>query len=110
MPDKYVIGVDLGTESARVGLFSLSGELIETAAVAYPTTYPNVGWAEQNPVGAACRKVTSSFYSGRSGTSEKDIDGDGEKGTKGEENVKNGEIIVENLRGYYCLFCCHARF
>ena len=65
LEERYVIGVDLGTESARVGLFSRSGALIQTAAVSYPTTYPNIGWAEQNPenwwrcLGEACRKVTS---------------------------------------------------
>ena len=65
LEERYVIGVDLGTESARVGLFTGSGVLIETAAVPYPTTYPNIGWAEQNPedwwkcLGEACRKVTS---------------------------------------------------
>jgi FGGY family of carbohydrate kinases, N-terminal domain len=65
LEEKYVIGVDLGTESARVGLFSRSGALIQTAAVSYTTTYPNIGWAEQNPenwwrcLGEACRKVTS---------------------------------------------------
>ena len=49
MEERYVIGVDLGTESARVGLFTGSGVLIETAAVPYPTTYTNIGWAEHNP-------------------------------------------------------------
>ena len=76
---QYVIGVDLGTESARVGLFSVTGEMVETAAVPYPTTFPNVGWAEQNPedwwrcLGEACRKVTSSAY--KKGINEKEIKG-----------------------------------
>ena len=77
---QYVIGIDLGTESARVGLFSLHGELIGTAAVPYPTTYPQVGWAEQNPddwwscLGEACRRVTSAAYTGRK-VNKKDIVG-----------------------------------
>ena len=77
---QYVIGVDLGTESARVGLFSVTGEMVETAAVPYPTTFPNVGWAEQNPedwwrcLGEACRKVTSNAY--KKGINEKEIKND----------------------------------
>ena len=68
---KYVIGIDLGTESARVGLFSLRGDVIGTSAVTYSTTFPQVGWAEQNPdewwssLGEACRRVTSSALSER---------------------------------------------
>jgi sugar (pentulose or hexulose) kinase len=76
---QYVIGVDLGTESARVGLFSVTGEMVETAAVPYPTTFPNVGWAEQNPedwwrcLGEACRKVTTTAY--KKGINQKEIKG-----------------------------------
>ena len=56
-----VMGVDLGTESARVGFFSLQGELIASEAVAYETYFPAPGYAEQDPskwwecMGEACR-------------------------------------------------------
>ena len=56
-----VMGVDLGTESARVGFFSLQGELIASEAVAYETYFPAPGHAEQDPtkwwecMGEACR-------------------------------------------------------
>ena len=45
-----VMGVDLGTESARVGFFSLPrGELIASEAVSYETYFPAPGHAEQDP-------------------------------------------------------------
>lgn len=44
-----VMGVDLGTESARVGLFDLNGKLVVTHAVPYETFFPAPGWAEQSP-------------------------------------------------------------
>ena len=77
---KYVIGIDLGTESARVGLFTLRGEMVGTVAVPYATTYPQVGWAEQNPddwwacLGEACRRVTSAAFTEKK-VNKKDIVG-----------------------------------
>jgi ribulose kinase len=44
------IGVDLGTESARVGAFALNGSLLHSEAVPYKTSFPKPGWAEQRPV------------------------------------------------------------
>ena len=45
-----VIGVDLGTESVRVGVFSPNGTVVSTASVAYTTYFPRPGWAEQDPL------------------------------------------------------------
>ena len=45
----YLLGIDYGTESCRVGLFTLSGRPVTFAATSYRTTYPRGGWAEQNP-------------------------------------------------------------
>lgn len=45
----YVLGIDLGTESARVGIFSLTGEPLIFAAEPYPLYHPRAGWAEQKP-------------------------------------------------------------
>ena len=45
----YVMGIDFGTESCRVGIFDLNGAPVAFAATAYPT--PSApGWAEQSPV------------------------------------------------------------
>ena len=47
--DLFVIGIDGGTESIRVGLFDLEGNLILTRQRPYETHFPQSGWAEQNP-------------------------------------------------------------
>ena len=43
----YVMGIDFGTESCRVGIFDLTGAPVAFAATAYKTTHPAPGWAEQ---------------------------------------------------------------
>ena len=45
----YVIGIDGGTESIRVGLFDLQGNLLLSRSSAYETHHPQSGWAEQDP-------------------------------------------------------------
>ncbi len=47
--DYYVMGIDLGTQSARVGIFDNHGRYISGASKEYDTIFPEVGWAEQNP-------------------------------------------------------------
>ena len=61
----YVIGIDGGTESIRVGLFDLDGNMIASSQEAYQTKFPKSGWAEQNPedwwvsLRAAVNRLTS---------------------------------------------------
>ena len=45
----YVIGIDGGTESIRIGLFDLQGNLLLSRSSAYDTQHPQSGWAEQYP-------------------------------------------------------------
>ena len=45
----YVIGIDGGTESIRIGLFDLQGNLLLSRSSAYDTHHPQSGWAEQYP-------------------------------------------------------------
>jgi ribulokinase len=45
----YVLGMDFGTESVRVGIFNLEGTPVVFAAEAYPLKHPHSGWAEQDP-------------------------------------------------------------
>ncbi|GBF92749.1 carbohydrate kinase [Raphidocelis subcapitata] len=58
---KYVIGVDGGTESLRAGVFDAAGRPLAFASSPYPTSYPHPSWAEQSPddwwaaLGAAVR-------------------------------------------------------
>ncbi len=59
----YVIGVDAGTESVRVGIFDLHGKVVSSAHEPYQTYFPQPGHAEQNPcdwwesLGVACTKA-----------------------------------------------------
>lgn len=45
----FVIGIDGGTESVRVHIFTLTGTCVGSAAEPYPTRFPHPGWAEQDP-------------------------------------------------------------
>jgi ribulokinase len=45
----YVMGIDFGTESVRVGIFTLAGQPVTFATHPYPTIFPRSGWAEQSP-------------------------------------------------------------
>ena len=44
---KYILGIDLGTESARAGIFDLNGNTISFGTHAYKTLHERPGWAEQ---------------------------------------------------------------
>lgn len=60
---QYLLGIDIGTSSCKVAIFSKNGKVIATASDDYPVYYPHQGWAEQNPeewwsaVCTAIRKV-----------------------------------------------------
>jgi len=45
----YLLGIDLGTESCRAGLFDTSGNLLAAEATPYGLEHPRPGWAEQDP-------------------------------------------------------------
>lgn len=45
----FVLGIDSGTQSLRAGIFDLAGNPVASATQEYPISYPQVGWAEQNP-------------------------------------------------------------
>ena len=47
--NKYVVGIDGGTEGIRVGIFRLDGTPMIFAAEKYETRFPQPGRAEQNP-------------------------------------------------------------
>jgi ribulose kinase len=44
-----VLGIDFGTESCRVAVFTADGAPVAFAATGYPTSFPAAGWAEQQP-------------------------------------------------------------
>jgi sugar (pentulose or hexulose) kinase len=45
-----VLGLDVGTESVRAGLFGLDGSVLSECQASYPTRFPRPGWAEQDPI------------------------------------------------------------
>lgn len=49
MPGPYLMGIDLGTESVRAGIFGTDGSPIVFRTQPYGISHPRPGWAEQNP-------------------------------------------------------------
>lgn len=48
MPEQYVLGIDVGTSSAKIGLVTPDGSILRIASHPYPISSPYPGWAEQN--------------------------------------------------------------
>ncbi|MFB2533200.1 FGGY-family carbohydrate kinase [Paracoccus sp. p4-l81] len=56
----YVIGVDVGTQSARAGVFDAQGRMLGSARQGLRIHHPQAGWAEQSSAdiwGAICASV-----------------------------------------------------
>jgi len=45
----YLMGIDIGTSSCKVALFRPDGTVAASAGSEYPVSYPQKGWAEQDP-------------------------------------------------------------
>jgi FGGY-family pentulose kinase len=60
---EYLIGIDYGTESCRVGIFEPDGTALALASEGYELRHPRPGWAEQDPdewwsaLTTACRQA-----------------------------------------------------
>ena len=46
----HFLAIDLGTESARAGIYSAAGICVATSSAPYPTQFSHRGWAEQDPL------------------------------------------------------------
>ena len=46
---QYVLGIDIGSGSVKLTLLGNDGVIGAAVGCEYPTSYPQVGWAEQNP-------------------------------------------------------------
>ena len=46
----YILVHDLGTTGNKASLYDEQGTLVASAYHPYQTTYPQPGWAEQNPM------------------------------------------------------------
>src|SRR5690554_2035389 len=49
MSKKYVIGLDIGTTSAKSVFFNTNGHVVSEHEVTYPVHNPKASWVEQNP-------------------------------------------------------------
>jgi len=52
MPEQaqpLLLGIDTGTQSARVGICDTGGRFLASASRPYATSYPEPGWAAQDP-------------------------------------------------------------
>lgn len=48
--NQYLLGIDVGTQGLRVGIFDVQGKPVSYASQSYTTHFPQNGWAEQNPL------------------------------------------------------------
>ncbi|MGC8788214.1 MAG: xylulokinase, partial [Anaerolineae bacterium] len=48
MSEQYVLGIDVGTSSAKAGLVTPRGTILHIASHPYPMSSPRPGWAEQS--------------------------------------------------------------
>lgn len=46
----HYLAIDIGTESARAGVFTGDGVRVGDGSAVYATTFPRAGWAEQDPL------------------------------------------------------------
>ncbi|MBU9714933.1 gluconokinase [Evansella tamaricis] len=46
---KYVIGLDIGTTSAKAVVFTTDGQVVSEHEIGYPTLHPHPSWVEQDP-------------------------------------------------------------
>ncbi len=44
-----ILGLDIGTTSAKAVLFDLNGKVLSESEKPYPILHPEAGWAEQDP-------------------------------------------------------------
>ncbi len=49
MARELLLGIDVGTQSTRVALLNLDGQVVASSAGAYDLITPRPGWAEQDP-------------------------------------------------------------
>lgn len=71
---QYVLGLDIGTTSAKAVLFQKDGIVVSENENAYPVSHPRPSWVEQDPVEieqAAIKAIAGAVE--KSGVSETDI-------------------------------------
>ena len=77
----YLLGIDIGTSSCKAALFREDGTVAASGGSDYPVSYPQRGWAEQDPENwwqGVCRAVRNMLS--ESGIDPSDIAGIGVDG------------------------------
>ena len=77
----WLLGVDIGTSSCKTALFDPDGRVRAAGGSGYPVSYPEKGWAEQDPEdwwGGVCRAIRET--TGTGGIDPADIAGIGVDG------------------------------
>lgn len=46
---KYFMGIDAGTQGARIGVYDLEGNCVASGSKSWKTDFPKPSWAQQNP-------------------------------------------------------------
>ena len=73
MTGPYVIGCDVGSQGTNTALYSVDGQLVASAYEGYDVSFPQPGWAEQDPrewtraLHATIARVLASVPEGPSG-------------------------------------------
>lgn len=95
---KYLLGIDIGTSACKVVLFSIDHKIGIYADGKYPTYYPQLGWAEQDPEDwwrAVCSAIQNVINDG--GANPKDIIGIGLAGQSWSAiPIDNDGIVLKN--------------
>ncbi|WP_442595846.1 gluconokinase [Neobacillus sp. D3-1R] len=68
MNKSYVIGLDIGTTSAKSVLFDRNGSVVSEHEIEYPLSHPFPGWVEQDPIvieTAATRAIKLTIQKGK---------------------------------------------
>lgn len=61
----YLVGVDVGSSDCKVIVIDLTGQIVCQNTRSYPTAYPQIGWAEQNPedwYSTACQAIRDCLF------------------------------------------------
>ena len=48
MSPECVVGIDVGTTSTRVIIYTIDGQLLAEGCASHRVSYPHAGWAEEN--------------------------------------------------------------
>lgn len=63
----FLLGIDIGTSACKVAVFSDDGQVVSASSQDYPVSYPQPGWAEQNPEewwNAVCKAISTALHKG----------------------------------------------